>query len=125
VHIGVDHLLQSSLSPSFGKSPPESLQCRADLQSLIRAQQKVFDIIIIEQSQWLLWVWLVLLLAVRVMATFLEPVLKLLLDGHHLIVKRVVVPVVEACIVGDTWARGLPTAYVDLVLLHLLLLLDY
>jgi hypothetical protein len=54
-----------------------------------------------------------------------EAVLKLLLDGDNLFVEGGVVPGVQACIVLSIGARSLPAANIDLVLLHLLILLNY
>jgi uncharacterized membrane protein YecN with MAPEG domain len=69
---------------------------------------------------------LVLLLSIRVRAALRKFILELLLNRHYFVIKRVVVglSVVQACIIASR-ASGLSTTYVDLVLLHLLLLLDY
>jgi hypothetical protein len=82
---------------------------------------------IVQQSQRLLWILLLVhLLVVGILATLLETVLELLLDRNYLVVERVVMlSIVKASCIVYTGARCLAASNVDLILLQLLLLLNY
>ena len=61
MHVGVDDLLQGSLSPRLGESPSECLQSGTHFDSLRGVEQEVFNSIIFQWCQWLLWLLLLLL----------------------------------------------------------------
>ena len=80
--VRVNYKLHVLFSFGFGQAPPQSLESRRHFDLFIESEQKLFYLVKVKRRQFLFWLGL--------LTRLLESVLKLLLNGSDLFLKRVV-----------------------------------